>query len=109
VKLLAFDPSRPVTEFGSREASIAGIARAGGRTQVVCIKLGPGGVLGEHEAVLPQLFLVVDGEGVVRAGDEQREIGPGQAAFWESGERHETSTRKGLTAIVVEAESIELV
>jgi quercetin dioxygenase-like cupin family protein len=109
VKIVEFDPSRPITEFGSREASVAGIARAGGRTQVVCIKLGPGGVLGEHEAIGPQLFLVVDGEGWVRAGGEQRSIEAGRAAFWEDGELHETGTQEGLTAIVVEAESIELV
>ncbi|EJR13938.1 hypothetical protein II9_03384 [Bacillus cereus MSX-D12] len=31
----------------------------------------------------------------------------GQAVFWEKGELHETSTEKGLMAIVMEAEDLE--
>ena len=31
----------------------------------------------------------------------------GQAVFWEKGEFHETSTEKGLMAIVMEAEDLE--
>ena len=108
MKVVRFDPARPITQFGSREASVAGVARAGGRTQVVCIKLGPGGVLGEHEAEGPQLFLVVDGEGWARAGDERVSIAAGEGVFWDDRELNETGTREGLTAIVVEADSMEL-
>lgn len=34
-------------------------------------------------------------------------IGAGQAAFWAKGELHETSTEKGLMAIVIESDGLE--
>jgi quercetin dioxygenase-like cupin family protein len=109
VKIVRFDPSRPITEHGSTGATVAGIARIDGRTQVVCIRLDPGGVLGEHPATVAQLFLVVAGSGWVRAGADRRHVASGSAAFWEPNELHESGTDDGMTAVVVEAESIELV
>jgi quercetin dioxygenase-like cupin family protein len=109
VKIVRFDPSRPITEHGSTGATVAGIARIDGRTQVVCIRLDPGGVLGEHPATVAQLFLVVAGSGWVRAGADRRDVASGSAAFWEPNELHESGTDDGMTAVVVEAESIELV
>ena len=38
---------------------------------------------------------------------KKSEGGSGQAVFWEKGEFHETSTEKGLMAIVVESEELE--
>ena len=38
---------------------------------------------------------------------KKSEGGSGQAVFWEKGEFHETSTEKGLMAIVMEAEDLE--
>lgn len=108
MRLVRFDPARAITEFGSREVTIAGVARSSGRTQVVCLRLGAGGVLGAHKAVGPQIFLVVEGEGWVRSNGERVPIAQGEGAFWDEGEWHETGSESGLTAIVVEAESIEL-
>ena len=70
--------------------------------------LDPGGVIGYHQATVPQLLLVVSGEGWVlgKEGDKQR-IVQGEAAFWEYGEGHETSTETGLTAMVIECEELE--
>jgi quercetin dioxygenase-like cupin family protein len=109
VKFVRFDPSRPITQHGSTGATVAGIARMEGRAQVVCIRLEPGGVLGEHPAVGAQLFLVVAGSGWVRAGADRRDVAAGSGALWESDELHESGTDDGMTAVVVEAESIELV
>ena len=41
------------------------------------------------------------------AGQIKKSEGSGQAVFWRSGEFHETSTEKGLMAIVMEAEDLE--
>jgi len=55
---------------------------------------------------MPQLFLVVQGEGWVRGeSPETRSITTGYAAFWEKDEWHESGTESGMTAIVIEVES----
>jgi quercetin dioxygenase-like cupin family protein len=109
VRLVPFEPTREITHFDSRGATIAGIARAIGETRVLLLELAPGGVLGLHPASCPQLFLVVSGAGRVRSGDEQPQpIERGTAAVWDAGEPHETTTEDGLTAVVVEADSLEL-
>ena len=109
MKIVRFDPSRPITQHGSTGATVAGIARMEGRAQVVCIRLESGGVLGEHPAVRAQLFLVVAGSGWVRAGAHRRDVAAGSGALWEPDELHESGTDDGMTAVVVEAEAIELV
>jgi hypothetical protein len=70
--------------------------------------VGSKGVIGYHQAVTPQLFLIVEGKGWVRGGssDERMPIGMGQAAFWEKGEWHESGTDTGMTAIVMEGETL---
>jgi quercetin dioxygenase-like cupin family protein len=108
VKLVAFDPAHAITHFDSSGARIAGVARCAGEARVSLLELEAGGIVGEHPAVAPQLFLVVAGSGWVRVGDDRRAIEPGQAAVWEAGERHESGSDSGLTAVVVEADSLEL-
>ena len=50
----------------------------------------------------------MNGEGYVcGANKEKVKVEAGQAVFWEKGEFHETSTEKGLMAIVMEAEDLE--
>ena len=109
MKLVGFEATHAITHFDSHGATIAGIARCAGEVRVAVLALEPGGVVGMHETSSPQLLLVVDGEGNVRGDGEQPvTIVRGQAAFWEGGELHETATRDGLTAIVVEADELEL-
>ncbi len=109
MRIIEFDAARELTHFDSRGATIGGLARCSGHVRLSFIDLDAGGVLGLHEAVCPQLFLVVEGSGLVRSGSEEPvEIAQGRGAFWEAGELHETTTDRGLTAIVVEAEELEL-
>jgi quercetin dioxygenase-like cupin family protein len=75
---------------------------------VVCVRLGPGGVLPRHPAASDQLFVVVQGEGWASGGDgAEQQVAAGTAVFWEAGEEHETRTDDGLTAIVVEAAQLD--
>ena len=109
MKLVAFETTREVTRFDSRGATIAGIARGSGAVQVSLLQLAAGGVLGMHPAACPQLFLVVAGSGWVRSRDGARQpLEPGWAALWKTGEPHESGSEHGLTAVVVEADSLEL-
>jgi hypothetical protein len=97
---------REVTAPGSVSARVRRLA---GDAHVVVIEVGPGGVVGRHPAVGAQLFTVVRGSGWISGGDGEREpIGTGEAALWEAGEDHESGSEEGMTALVVEAESLDL-
>jgi len=99
----------PITQFGSTNVVISGIVRTDGAVQIGRMQLGPGGVVGYHQAMGPQLFLVIDGEGWVRGeGPERRAIETGQAAYWEDGEWHESGSEHGMGAIVIEGDALDL-
>lgn len=76
-------------------------------THVGCMYLEENGVIGYHQAVVPQLLLVMNGEGYVRGDKEDYiKVQSGDAVFWEKDEWHETKTDTGLTAIVIESEEL---
>lgn len=100
-------PGKPITIYHSQAAAIVPVAALAEPARVVCIQLEAGGVLGYHPTTADQLFLVIAGEGQVRAGNSAfTPIGPGQAVFWTAGEWHETRSQHGLTAVVLEGESL---
>ena len=81
----------------------------GVEAHVVLIEIAPGGVVGRHPAAAPQLFVAVRGSGWVSSGDGAREpIEAGDAVAWERGEEHESGSDGGMTAIVVEAEPLDV-
>ena len=99
---------REIDEYGSTGARFAAVARTSGWSQVGIVRLQRGGRIGSHSAPSAQLFLVVAGEGVVVDGAGNRiEVWPGRGVMWDEGEAHETESENGLTALVVEAESID--
>lgn len=72
-----------------------------------CMHLEANGVIGYHQAVVPQIILIVAGEGHVRGEkNEYFQVEAGDAVFWKKDEWHETKTKNGLTAIVVESEEL---
>lgn len=110
MKLFRFDPGvgKSIDAYGSVGFVIARIAHLFDEAVVNCAYLEANGVIGYHQATVPQLFLVVNGEGWVRG--ETLERGPveaGQAAYWEKGEWHESGTETGMTAIIVEGVKID--
>ena len=110
MKLYQFGPQvgRPITAFDSANVVITPIQRAPGQVQIGCLHIGPQGRVGYHQAVGPQLFLVMQGSGWVRAeGDERTPICAGMAAFWTDGEWHESGSESGMTVIVIEGETLE--
>ena len=72
---------------------------------VGCMRLGPGGSVGYHQASGQQLFAVVEGQGWVLGEDGGRvPIKAGEAAFWKRGEYHGAQTDVGMVAIVIEGD-----
>jgi quercetin dioxygenase-like cupin family protein len=72
-----------------------------------CMHLEENGIIGYHQAVVPQLLLIVSGEGLVKGeSDEYTSVKAGDAVFWVKNEWHETKTMSGLTAIVIEGEEL---
>jgi quercetin dioxygenase-like cupin family protein len=97
---------RPVTAPGSVSARVHRLAP---EAHAVVIEIEPGGVVGRHPGVVAQLFVIVRGSGWVSGGDGEREaIAAGEAVLWEQGEEHESGSDSGMTALVVEAESIDV-
>jgi quercetin dioxygenase-like cupin family protein len=109
VKVFDFDgaPSRAIEEHGSERVNVTPMSTPQGDAHVVCIRFGPGGLLGRHPATVDQLFVVVQGEGWTSGADGERVDAPaGTAVYWAAGEEHESGSEEGMTAIVVQAERI---
>lgn len=97
---------RGITQFDSTFI-MTKIVNTESRVHISCMHLDKGGIVGFHPAGVPQLLLVVQGAGRVRANEGYIEVGPGDAVFWNRGEGHETISEKGMMAIVLEAETLE--
>ncbi|MCI0712161.1 MAG: cupin [Chloroflexi bacterium] len=106
MKIINFVPQHAIQQFHSQHASAMHITSTA--LHVVVIRLEAGGVLGYHQAATNQLFVVIEGQGWVcgENRDDRQPIRHGQAAFWAGGEWHETITEHGLTALVLEGESL---
>ena len=110
MKIYRFDSGvgRAIDMFGSSHLTLSRVVRLAGEAQIVCMYLGPKGLVGFHQATVRQLFLVVEGSGWVRGEAPERvPIAVGLAAFWEAGEWHESGSETGMTAIVIESEAID--
>lgn len=100
------DNGMKISKFNS-DLIMSRIIQTDKATNIGCMHLEENDVVGYHKAEVPQLLLILNGEGYVRNEKEVYiKVKPGDAMFWEKGEWHETKTDKGLTAIVIE--SVEL-
>ena len=78
-------------------------------SHVGIMHLDQGGIVGYHDATVPQILLIIEGKGWVRTGAENKvRVVAGDVIAWEKGEGHETSTDIGLKAIVIESEGLEI-
>jgi len=109
VHLIRFDATagRRIDRYDS-DFTLSPLTPPYDRFKAACFHLPPGGVVGFHEASVPQLFCVLAGSGWVTGADRERmPIGPFDAAFWEAGEWHESGSEDGMTAVVLEGELVE--
>ena len=109
MEIFEFDRAeRVVSTYGSVGLQVTRVA-AGESVQLTCLTVEPGGVIGTHPAPVPQLFLVVAGEGWVAGQEGERvTVGAGQGVRWEVGEDHTSGTAVGFTALVVEGAALKL-
>ena len=108
MKIYHFKPEsgQSITAFNS-DFILSRIIQTEEKTHIGCVYLGPQGVIGFHQSTCPQLLLIVNGEGDVRGEEaEFTAVCAGQAVFWELGEWHETRSESGLTAIIIEGDSL---
>lgn len=115
MKIYRFDAAvgRHITQFDS-DFVMAGIIRVAGSEvgdgaiQVGSMHIPAGGSVGYHQATVPQLFLVVAGNGWVRGEAEtRRPVHAFEAAFWHTGEWHESGSETGMTAVVIEGKGVD--
>ncbi|RLQ89828.1 cupin [Planomicrobium sp. Y74] len=109
MEIYKFDKSsgKKISKFGS-DFIMSRVIQTDKAANIGYIYLEEGGIVGYHQAVVPQLLLIVTGEGSVRGeNDEYFTVVPGDAVFWVKGEWHETKSENGLTAIVIESEELE--
>jgi len=97
-----------IDDFGSSGFVISRVVHLPDEAVVNCAYLDANGVMGYHQATVPQLFLVVQGEGWVRGESPGKTpLKAGQAAYWEKGEWHESGTEMGMTAIIIEGSGFD--
>ena len=102
------DAGKKITEFNS-DFILSRICQTQNITNIVWMHLEKNGIIGLHQAIVPQLLLIVNGEGFVRGESEEFvKVHTGEAVFWEKDEWHETKTDTGLTAIVIESEALDM-
>ena len=105
MRLFRFDPEigRMIDRYSSSGVILSKVVHSFEEAVVSCAYFDAHGVMGNHQATIPQLFLVVQGEGWVRAeSSDKTSIEAGQAAYWEKGEWHESGTETGMTVIIIE-------
>ena len=99
-------PVHTVDDFDSIGFGVAPIGR-GADTHHVVLTLEAGGVMGRHAAVGRQLLVLLAGDASVAGADGvEQPLAIGSAALWEPGESHETRSRSGMTALVVEGDLV---
>jgi quercetin dioxygenase-like cupin family protein len=112
VRKLRFGPDavRAVADERLERVTIAPLTEPlarGAAVQAACFRIAAGGRIGRQPADADQILAVVEGSGWVSGEDgEEVQIAAGEAIYWRRGEEHETRTDTGLTAIVIEAESL---
>ena len=100
------ETGKQVSAFSS-DFIMSRIIHTGSEAHIGCVYLAQQGVIGYHQATCPQLLLILNGEGYVRGEEEIfTAVHAGQAIFWEQDEWHETRTDTGMTAIIIESDTL---
>jgi hypothetical protein len=110
MKVYRFDAAvgRKIEVFDSDNFVMSKVVHLPADARVSCAHLGKPGKIGYHQAVVPQLLLVMQGEGRVRSETiDWIPVAVGHAVYWEQNEWHEATTDTGLMAIVIESESLD--
>jgi len=105
---VAFRPGEDLLH-GVTVAPLTTPLAAGAPVQAAIFRLAAKGRIARHPATVPQVLAVLEGTGRVSGADGNFErIAASEAVFWAAGEEHETETEDGLTALVLEADGLQL-
>lgn len=100
--------AKKIDNYDSISAYYSKIMRTDSPTNIGFINIEQGGIIGYHKAPVPQLFLVLEGEGWIEGADNNRiTIKSGEGVFWNKGEGHISGSDTGLTALVLQSEELK--
>jgi quercetin dioxygenase-like cupin family protein len=103
------DVKQPIERYDSKFAFYSRIARSAKSTSIGYMCIEPNGIVGLHEAPIPQLFLVVQGEGWVRVQNGSKVlVKMGEGVFFDRGELHESGTETGMISIILQSDKFLL-
>jgi quercetin dioxygenase-like cupin family protein len=96
-----------ISNYNSISSYYSKLMKTGSPTNIGFIFIEKGGIVGYHNAPVPQLFLVIEGEGWVEGEDKQRiMVKSGEGVFWNKGEGHISGSETGLTALVLQSDDL---
>ena len=100
--------AKEISNYNSVSAFYSKLMKTASPTNIGFINIERGGIVGYHHAPVPQLFLVIEGEGWVEGEDKKRiMLKSGEGVFWAKDEGHISGTETGLTALVLQSEELE--
>ena len=80
----------------------------GALVKAAIFRFAPGGRIRRHPGTYPQILAVLEGSGEVSGANGLDEpIVAGEAVFLHEGEDHEMKSEAGLTALIIEGESLD--
>ena len=104
---VAFVPRGDLLD-GVRIAPLTQPSEEGALVKAAIFRFEPGGRIRRHPGTDPQIIAVLEGSGEVSGANGVDEpIGAGEAVFLHEGEDHELKSEAGLTALIIEGESLD--
>jgi len=104
---VAFVPRGDLLD-GVKMAPLTQPFQEGALVQAAIFRFEPGGLIRRHPGTYPQILAVLEGSGEVSGANGVDEpIGAGEAVFLHEGEEHAVKSEAGLTALIIEGESLD--
>ena len=79
----------------------------GALVRAVIFRSERGARLGRHPGTYPRILAVLEGSGEASGANGVAPIGAGEAVFLHGGDEHEMKFEAGLTALILEGESLD--
>jgi quercetin dioxygenase-like cupin family protein len=104
---VAFVPRGDLLD-GVRIAPLTQPFEEGALVQAAIVRFAPGGRIRRHPGTYPQIISVLEGSGHVSGtSGVDAPIAAGEAVYLHEGEDHEIKSEAGLTALILEGESLD--
>src|SRR6476469_4434126 len=91
----------------AHDASAVRLVHGAGEAHAYLLHFDAGGAVGRHEAGYGQLFVVVEGRGLVSGQDNVRtDVTAGDIVLFQRGEQHDKGSDTGMTAVIVQVRDL---